>query len=51
MRRPTVSATLARLVRSGDLARNADGTWMLAGAPPDLSTITRRRDRTDLEAA
>jgi hypothetical protein len=51
MRRPTVSATLMRLVRTGELARNADGTWMLTGAPPDLSTITRRRDRTDLEAA
>jgi CRP/FNR family transcriptional regulator, cyclic AMP receptor protein len=51
MRRPTVSATLMRLVRTGELARNADSTWMLTGAPPDLSTITRRRAGQDLEAA
>jgi CRP/FNR family transcriptional regulator, cyclic AMP receptor protein len=43
MRRPTVSAALARLVRSGELARNGDATWTLTGSPPDLSTITRRR--------
>jgi CRP/FNR family transcriptional regulator, cyclic AMP receptor protein len=43
MRRPTVSATLMRLVRCGELARNRDGTWLLTGAPPDLSTVTRRR--------
>jgi len=51
MRRPTVSATLVRLVRTGELARNDDGTWMLTGVPPDLSTITRRRAGPDLEAA
>jgi hypothetical protein len=42
MRRPTVSATLARLVRTGELERNDDGTWTLTGAPPDLSCITSR---------
>jgi CRP/FNR family transcriptional regulator, cyclic AMP receptor protein len=51
MRRPTVSATLVRLVRTGELARAGDGTWRLTGAPPDLSTITRRRVGTTLEAA
>jgi CRP/FNR family cyclic AMP-dependent transcriptional regulator len=43
MRRPTVSATLRRLERTGEVARNEDGTWMLTGAPPDLSSITSRR--------
>lgn len=39
MRRPTVSAALARLGRAGELARNADRTWMLTGAPPDLDRV------------
>lgn len=43
MRRPTVSATLARLVREGELARNGSGTWTLTGEPPDLATVGRRR--------
>lgn len=43
MRRPTVSATLVRLVRAGELARNDDGTWTLTGPPPDLATVNRRR--------
>jgi len=43
MRRPTVSAAIMRLVRMGELARHQDGTWILTGAPPDLSTITRWR--------
>jgi CRP/FNR family transcriptional regulator, cyclic AMP receptor protein len=51
MRRPTVSAALARLVRSGELARNGDGTWTLTGSPPDLSTITRSRPARRLAAA
>jgi CRP/FNR family transcriptional regulator, cyclic AMP receptor protein len=51
MRRPTVSATLMRLVRTGELARNRDATWTLTGAPPDLSTITRRRVTRDRQAA
>jgi CRP-like cAMP-binding protein len=50
MRRPTVSATLMRLVRAGELARNRDATWILTGAPPDLAAITRPR-RTDVAAA
>jgi hypothetical protein len=44
MRRPTVSATLTRLVREGELARNADGGWTLTGPPPDLATVGRPRD-------
>jgi CRP/FNR family cyclic AMP-dependent transcriptional regulator len=52
MRRPTVSAALARLVGTGELARNADATWTLTGVPPDLATITRRRrSSTELVAA
>ena len=51
MRRPTVSATLARLARAGEVVRNGDGTWTLTGAPPDLSTITRRRAGGRLPAA
>jgi CRP/FNR family transcriptional regulator, cyclic AMP receptor protein len=51
MRRPTVSATLVRLVRTSELVRNGDGTWTLTGVPPDLSTITRRRGAAGLEAA
>jgi CRP/FNR family cyclic AMP-dependent transcriptional regulator len=41
MRRPTVSATLVRLVRTGELARNEDGTWTLTGSPLDLTTVNR----------
>jgi CRP-like cAMP-binding protein len=43
MRRPTVSATLMRLVRTGELARSEDGTWTLTGSPPDLATVNRSR--------
>lgn len=43
MRRPTVSATLVALSRAGELHRNADRTWLLTGAPPDLNRI---HDRT-----
>ena len=39
MRRPTVSAALATLARAGDLQRNADRTWMLTGAPPDVDRL------------
>jgi hypothetical protein len=39
MRRPTVSAALARLARAGDVERNADRTWMLTGAPPDVDRL------------
>ena len=45
MRRPTVSATLVALVRTGEVARNEDGTWTLTGSPPDLATVNRGRDR------
>jgi hypothetical protein len=51
MRRPTVSATLMRLARSGALVRNADGTWTLTGEPPDLATIAAATRRELLEAA
>jgi CRP/FNR family cyclic AMP-dependent transcriptional regulator len=44
MRRPTVSATLTRLVRQGELARNDDGTWTLTASPPDLDRVGPRRD-------
>jgi CRP/FNR family cyclic AMP-dependent transcriptional regulator len=32
-RRPTVSTALGELRRAGELARAADGTWILSGAP------------------
>ena len=32
-RRPTVSTSLAELVREGEVARRSDGTWLLTGAP------------------
>jgi CRP/FNR family cyclic AMP-dependent transcriptional regulator len=51
MRRPTVSATLTRLARTGELERNEDGTWTLNGEPPDLSSITRRHVADRREAA
>jgi CRP/FNR family cyclic AMP-dependent transcriptional regulator len=41
MRRPTVSATLVRLVRTGELVRNDDRSWTLTGSPPDLATVNR----------
>jgi CRP/FNR family cyclic AMP-dependent transcriptional regulator len=44
MRRPTVSATLVRLARTGEIGRNDDGTWLLTGSPPDLATVNRGRD-------
>lgn len=37
MRRPTASSALQRLVRSGELARRDDGTWMLLGDPPSVA--------------
>jgi CRP/FNR family cyclic AMP-dependent transcriptional regulator len=51
MRRPTVSATLMQLVRTGELARNGDGSWTLIGSPPDLATVTRRPGAERLAAA
>jgi CRP-like cAMP-binding protein len=33
-RRPTVSAALAALERSGDVSREPDGAWLLHGRPP-----------------
>lgn len=33
-RRPTVSAALAALERSGDVSRGPDGAWLLHGRPP-----------------
>ena len=38
MRRPTASSALARLQRTGELARRHDGSWLLLGAPPALGT-------------
>ena len=37
MRRPTVSTTLAHLANAGEIQRNADGTWVLTGSPPELT--------------
>lgn len=34
MRRPTASSALNALARGGELARRADGTWLLTGSPP-----------------
>jgi CRP/FNR family transcriptional regulator, cyclic AMP receptor protein len=36
-RRPTVSAALAALERSGEVTRLADGGWLLHGRPPLVS--------------
>ena len=36
MRRPTVTSTLQRLSRDGEVVRRTDGTWLLAGTPPAL---------------
>ncbi len=48
MRRPTVSTTLQALARAGQVMRRSDGTWVLAGEPPDLA---RLRGRADVGAA
>ena len=34
MRRPTASSAVNQLARSGELARQPDGTWLLTGSPP-----------------
>jgi hypothetical protein len=39
MRRPTVSAALAALTRSGEVAREGDRTWLLTGGPPDVDRV------------
>jgi hypothetical protein len=39
MRRPTVSAALAALTRSGELVRDDDRTWLLTGSPPDVERL------------
>jgi hypothetical protein len=49
-RRPTVSTALSQLAERGELVRQADGTWLLTGAPVGLPTeeaarIVRRRRR------
>ena len=36
MRRPTVTSTLQRLSRDGEIVRRTDGTWLLVGTPPAL---------------
>jgi CRP/FNR family cyclic AMP-dependent transcriptional regulator len=41
-RRPSVSTALASLVRSGALARAANGTWILTGSPDALDLRTSR---------
>jgi CRP/FNR family transcriptional regulator, cyclic AMP receptor protein len=37
-RRPTVSAAISALERSGELSRPADGGWLLHGSPPGASS-------------
>jgi CRP-like cAMP-binding protein len=49
-RRPTVSTALSQLAERGQLRRQPDGSWLLAGAPVGLPTeeaarIVRRRRR------
>jgi hypothetical protein len=49
-RRPTVSTALGRLVREGQLQRQDDGTWLLAGEPVgqpigEAARVVRRRAR------
>jgi CRP/FNR family cyclic AMP-dependent transcriptional regulator len=49
-RRPTVSTALSQLAQRGELQRQADGTWLLSGAPVGMPTaeaarIVRRRRR------
>jgi hypothetical protein len=39
MRRPTVSAAIAALARSGEVVRGADRTWLLTGLPPDVARV------------
>jgi CRP/FNR family transcriptional regulator, cyclic AMP receptor protein len=49
-RRPTVSTALGELVRQGELARRADGTWLLTGTPvgvpePEIERVIPMRRR------
>jgi hypothetical protein len=49
-RRPTVSTALSQLADRGELVRQADGSWLLSGAPVGMPTdeaarIVRRRRR------
>jgi CRP/FNR family transcriptional regulator, cyclic AMP receptor protein len=49
-RRPTVSTALGELVKSGDVRRRDDGTWLLTGAPigvpaPELERVVPMRRR------
>jgi hypothetical protein len=53
-RRPTVSSALAELARDGQLARRADGTWLLTGEPvsvPPLGVAETVRQRRRLVPA
>ena len=43
-RRPTVSSALGELARSGEVQRNADGTWLLTGSPAGAPDERTRRD-------
>ena len=38
-RRPTISTAVGELLRSGELARRADGTWLLTGEPVGVPTV------------
>ena len=49
LRRPTVSAALQELARSGQVVRRPDRSWLLPTEPPDLQRLLRR-DRLDAAA-
>jgi CRP-like cAMP-binding protein len=51
MGRPTVSATLGRLTREGEVRRRPDGTWLLTGSPPDVADAAARAAERTLRAA
>ena len=49
LRRPTVSAALQELARSGQVVRRPDRSWLLPTEPPDLERLLRG-DRLDAAA-
>jgi hypothetical protein len=42
-RRPTVSTAVGELLKSGELARRTDGTWLLTGEPVGVPTMDVER--------
>jgi CRP/FNR family transcriptional regulator, cyclic AMP receptor protein len=47
-RRPTVSTALSELAERGELVRRSDGSWLLRGDPPDVSSLARRPTAAEL---